>query len=60
MIMPEDTNSFYYLDNPVRHASVYDPACTKGLLLVYGKPKADIDDIVKRSIEKYKDIAWVV
>jgi hypothetical protein len=60
MIMPEDTNSFYYLDNPVKHASIHNPSFSKGLLLVYGKPKEDTNDIINRSVEKYKELAWVV
>ena len=60
MIMPEDTNSFYYLDNPVKHASIHNPSFSKGLLLVYGSPIATINEIVNRSVEKYKEVAWVV
>ena len=60
MIIPEDTNSFYYLDNPVKHSSIYNPSFSKGLLLVYGKPINNINEIVNRSVEKYKNVAWVV
>jgi len=60
MILPEDTNSFYYLDYPVKHESIHDPLYSKGLLLVYGKLKIETNELVERSINKYKDIAWVV
>jgi hypothetical protein len=60
MILPEDTNSFYYLDYPVKHASVYNPSYSKGLLLVYGTQKNDTTKIVNRSVEKYKEVVWVV
>lgn len=59
LVLPNDTNSFWYLDNPVTHASIYDPKYSKGLLQVYGTPKSNASELLDRSINKYKDIAWV-
>lgn len=58
--MPADTNSFYYLDGPVKHASRYQEGRTKGLLVVFGKFKKEMMDLVEHSAVKYKDYAWVV
>lgn len=60
MILPSDTNSFYYLDHPVTHSCIYDPSYSKGLLLVFGPPVVNVNEIVNRSVEKYKDVAWIV
>lgn len=60
MHIPNDTNSFYYLDHPVQHASIYDSNYSKGLIVVYGPLVKNTTEIIDRSIKKYKDIAWIV
>jgi hypothetical protein len=58
LTMPNDTNSFYYLDGPVKHSSKYDPNCSKGLLAVYGEPNNDFEHLINRSYLKYYNYAW--
>lgn len=60
MSLPEDTNSFYYYDYPLKHAAHYDPRYSKGLLIVYGTPKPDFYEILNISTEKYKEVAWII
>jgi hypothetical protein len=56
---PEETNTFYYLDGPVKHASRYISGHTKGLLVVFGKFKQEMIDLVDTSAEKYTNYAWI-
>lgn len=60
MILPNDTNSFYYLDKPVKHSAIYNPLYSKGLIKVYGKRKTTADELITKSISKYKDFVWIV
>ena len=60
MILPEDTNSFYYLDHPVKHSTIYNALYSKGLLQVYGSLKSTTAELLNKSTFKYKDVAWVV
>jgi hypothetical protein len=60
--IPNDTNSFYYLDNPLLHSAIYDPTKSKGLLVIYGHHSFDakLSTLVAKSSEKYKDVAWII
>ena len=57
--MPRETNTFYYLDGPVKHASRYEEGRTKGLLVVFGKFRKGMEQLIETSAEKYKDYAWI-
>ena len=60
MTLPEDTNSFYYLDYPLKHSAIYQPDKTKGVLVVYGVPMKDkFKEMTARSYLKYIDYTWV-
>jgi hypothetical protein len=58
--MPAETNTFYYLDGPVKHASRFKQGHTKGLLVVFGKFRDSMIDLVQSSAIKYKDYAWII
>jgi hypothetical protein len=60
--IPNDTNSFYYIDNPLLHSAIYDPTKSKGLLVIYGHHEFDdkLSTIAHKSSEKYKDVAWII
>jgi hypothetical protein len=60
MILPHDTNSFYYLDYPVKHSTIYDGQYSKGLVKVYGTLKSTTSDLISKSTAKYKDLAWII
>ena len=60
LILPELTNSFYFLDYPMTHDAVYQPGQTKGLLIVYGRLKKNTEQVLTASAEKYKQFACVV
>jgi len=60
MTLPEDTNSFYYLDYPLKHSAIYRPGNTKGVLVVYGVPMKDkFKEMTTRSYLKYIDYTWL-
>jgi hypothetical protein len=60
MTLPDDTNSFYYLDYPLKHSAIYRPGNTKGVLVVYGVPMKDkFKEMTTRSYLKYIDYTWV-
>jgi hypothetical protein len=60
MKLPDDTNSFYYLDYPLKHSAIYQPGKTKGVLVVYGVPMKDkFKEMTARSYLKYIDYTWV-
>jgi hypothetical protein len=56
--MPNDTNSFYYLDGPIKHSSIHNPNYSKGVLAIYGQPKDEFDTLLNTSYMKYCDYAW--
>jgi hypothetical protein len=58
LTMPDDTNSFYYLDGPIKHSAIYDPNCSKGVLAVYGVPNSNFETLLNNSYLKYQNYAW--
>ena len=59
MMLPDDTNSFFYLDYPLKHGAIHKPGHTKGILVIYGSPVKDkFKEMTDRSYLKYKDYAW--
>ena len=58
LIMPNDTNSFYYLDGPIKHSAIHDPNYSKGILAVYGTPTNKFQTSLNNSYVKYHDYAW--
>lgn len=58
LIMPEETNSFFYLDGVITHEAIYDKNYSKGVLAVYGAPDTHFRSMVERSYKKYADISW--
>lgn len=60
--IPEDTNTFYYLDHPLEHSAIYDSNKSKGLLVVYGHSSIDTKllDLATTSASKYKNHAWII
>jgi hypothetical protein len=60
LIMPDDTNTFFYKDYPMKHSSIYDPARTKGLLAIYGSMKKDFFNFILDSSKYYHEHSWVV
>ena len=58
--MPDSTNSFYYLDGPIKHSSVYDPNYSKGVVAIYGKPVNNFENLLNTSYLKYHDYAWMI
>jgi hypothetical protein len=60
MELPDDTNSFYYLDYPLKHSAIYRSGNTKGVLVVYGVPMKDkFKEMTARSYLKYIDYTWL-
>lgn len=59
LIMPPDTNTFFYKDYPLQHSSIYHPQRTKGILAIYGKFKKEFKHLVNWSYINYKDYAWL-
>lgn len=60
--LPKESNSFYFLDHPMKHEAEYEDGKSKGLLVVYstkfyGKTTLDL---VKRSSERFKEYMWEV
>lgn len=60
LTMPEETNTFYYKDFPLKHHSIYDPNYTKGIMAIYGAPKKELTEFVKDSAAYFKDYAWII
>ena len=58
--MPNDTNSFYYLDGPIMHSSIYDPNYSKGVVAIYGNPANDFENLLNASYLKYHNYAWMI
>jgi hypothetical protein len=58
--IPNDTNSFYYLDGPIKHSSIYDPNYSKGVVAIYGKPDNSFEDLLNASYLKYHNYAWKI
>jgi hypothetical protein len=58
--IPDDTNSFYYLDGPIKHSSIYEPNYSKGVVAIYGKPDNDFENLLNASYLKYHNYAWMI
>jgi hypothetical protein len=61
LIMPEDSNSFYYLDGAITHESIYDARYSKGVLAVYGRNNGNnFNSMIEDSYKKYSHISWKI
>jgi hypothetical protein len=62
LTLPEESNTFFYVDYPLKHSAVYDSSKSKGLLWIYGHKPFDnnIKSLVKTSAVKFKQHAWVI
>ena len=60
LILPDNTNTWYYKDYPVKHSSIYTPDKSKGVLVIYGSPRTEFDAFVKDSAETFKEYSWSV
>jgi hypothetical protein len=60
LILPDDSNCWYYRDYPMKHASIYEPEHSKGVMAIYGIPKLAFEDFVQTSATHYNRFAWVV
>jgi hypothetical protein len=58
--IPDDTNSFYYLDGPIKHSSVYEPNYSKGVVAIYGTPTDNFENLLNTSYLKYHNYAWKI
>lgn len=58
--MPEDSNTFYYKDYPLQHSSIYCPNKGKGIMLIYGALKKEFSNLLSKSVNHYKNLAWVL
>lgn len=55
LALPESTNWFAYNDKYCWHGTDYDPKNPKILLQLYSKYVVTDDELIQRSLEKYKD-----
>lgn len=60
LVMPSDSNTYYYKDFPLKHHSVYDPTKSKGVMAIYGMPKSNFTEFINDSVTHYKNYAWVI
>lgn len=60
--LPEETNTFFYVDNPLQHAAIYDSNKSKGLLWIYGYKAFEnsITVLAEDSAKKFKQQSWVI
>ena len=60
LVLPNDTNCFYYKDYPMKHSSIYERNFSKGIMAIYGIPKLAFRNFVESSSLYYKNHAWEV
>ena len=58
LILPDNTNTWYYKDHPMKHSSIYTPNKSKGVLVIYGSPRTEFNEFVKNSAEIFKEYSW--
>ena len=60
--LPDETNTFFYIDKPLEHAAIYDGTKSKGLLCIYGDSPYDnnLQILAEYSAKKFKQYAWVI
>ena len=60
--LPDDTNTFFYIDKPLEHAAIYDGTKSKGLLWIYGNRPYDnnLQTLAEDSANKFKQHSWVI
>ena len=56
--LPDDTNTFAYLDNPMQHCAVHHPTHSTGLIQIKLLDKSLLKSLIKESTEKYKGLVW--
>lgn len=57
--LPEDSNTFTYLDNPMQHTAIHYPTHSKGIVQITVLDVELLNKLVKESTNKYKGLAWV-
>jgi hypothetical protein len=60
LILPDNTNTWYYKDYPMTHSSIYTPNKSKGVLVIYGLPRTEFDEFIKNSAETFTDYSWSI
>lgn len=60
--LPDDTNTFFYIDKLLEHAAIYDGTKSKGLLWIYGSRPDDsnLQTLAEDSAKKFKQHSWVI
>jgi hypothetical protein len=56
--LPEDTNTFAYLDNPMQHCAIHYPTHSSGVIQIKLLDKSLLKSLIKESTEKYKGLVW--
>lgn len=60
--LPESSNTFFYVDNPLQHSAIHDSTKSKGLLWIYGhRPfEKSITELAEASAKKFKQHSWEI
>jgi hypothetical protein len=58
--LPQDSNTFCYLDFVTKHCADYNPSKSKGLLVIGFDNNEEIQKLIRESASKYKGLAWTM
>lgn len=56
--LPQETNTFAYLDNPMQHCALYYPTHTKGLIQIHLLDRDPVYQMMKDGADKFKGYTW--